>query len=221
MPDRSEALVRELARELEPVRRVPRLRTVALAVAGAFALGLAAQAGLGGPLPLRVAGMPWGEAPFLLLLAALLLGGAGCLLAALGSAVPGRGGCARAGRGLAAGGLLAVGVSGALAVEAGEAVARAPAAAELRCALRAGLLGLVPALVVATFLARALARHPRRGALLAAVGAVGLGAAAVHASCGVGDVAHRLLGHGLLPVAAGLALSLPLALRLARPLRVG
>ena len=213
MPDRTEALLRQLARELSPVRRLPRLRTAGLALAGAFALGLALQAGLAGPL--RVAGVPWGEVPFRLLLVALVVGGSGAVLAALAGAVPGRESAARLGRWLAGAGL-AMGLLGALLGWGHPVDAAVPVAAGLRCAFRACLLGLVPAALVAGFLARALVRHPRRGAGLAFAGVVALGAAAVHASCGVGGAPHALLGHVAAPLAAGLLLSLPLAARLSR-----
>ena len=91
----TEGLVRELARDLEPVRRIPRLRVVAVFLALA-ALGLAGVAvALLGLRPDVRAGTA--HAPYLGIVAGLGLFSVAGLAAALGASVPGREALARSG----------------------------------------------------------------------------------------------------------------------------
>jgi hypothetical protein len=214
---RTESLLRELPRNLEPVRPMPRLRTLVVAAVAAFALTLAIDGLLGHPLPLVAGGVAWADGGFLTLLAGLLLTAAGAILAALAGAVPGRERAAAAGWRVAVAGVAVAASAGCWAL-LGFAGADSEGALDLgfECAGRASLLGVVPALVLCVFLARAFERRPLLGAGAAAVGALALGAAAVHASCANGGVLHMLLGHWLTPFAAALLLAAPLSLGVSR-----
>ncbi len=213
----SESLIEGLARELEPVRPIPRLRTVALSVLGVFAAVLGVYALLGGVLPLGASGVPWSDPVFLCVLAGLASTAGGGILAALAGAVPDREAEARRGRLVLAVGVLLV-AAGALAglLRADALEPALPIASSLQCGGRATVLGLVPALVVCVFLARAYERRPLLGAGAAALGALALGAVAVHTTCSGGGPLHLLIGHGLTPFAAALVLALPLSLLVRR-----
>ena len=167
----------------------------------------------GGVVPLGVSGVPWSDPVFLVVLAGLATTAAGGILAALAGAVPGREGEARLGRRILGVGLLLA--AGGVLWGVGRADALEPAlpiASSLRCGGRAAALGLVPALVVCVFLARAFERRPLLGAACAALGALGLGAVAAHASCSGGGPLHLMIGHWLTPFGAALVLALPLSL---------
>ena len=209
----TESLLSELSRDLAPVRPMPRLRTLVLVGLGAFALTLAVDGLLGHPLPLVAAGVAWADAGFLSLLAGLLLTAGGAIVAALAGAVPGRERAAAAGWRVAVAGVAVAASAACWAFlrSAGADFGGAPDMG-LECAGRASLLGVVPALVLCVFLARAFEQRPLLGAGAAAVGALALGAAAVHASCANGGVLHVLLGHWLTPFAAALLLAAPLSL---------
>lgn len=210
----SEALVESLARDLTPVSRIPRLRTVAglgllawLAAAALHAF-LTTRPQLGELSPLRV-----------LVFAGLALAAAGGLTAALAAAVPGRETAMRLGRGVLLGGALLAGATAAIALweDSGTgAVSRLPLWTSFACIVRSTLVGTVPGAVVGLFAARAFALRPALAGCLVALAAVSLGALAVHASCLATDPLHVLAGHALGPVAITLALALPLSWRLAR-----
>ena len=86
---------RELAHGLEPVRRIPRLRTVAAGVSlGALCIGALTVVDLGLRSDVRSLEM---SLPYVAVLAGLTLFALGGLLAALGASVPGREAIARAG----------------------------------------------------------------------------------------------------------------------------
>ena len=86
---------------------------------------------------------------------------------------------------------------------------------------RASALGVVPALFLCAFLARALERGPAVGAAFASLGAFALGALAVHTSCSNDEPLHLLLGHSLTPFAAALLLAFPLSWWVRRASRRG
>jgi hypothetical protein len=202
----TEPLLRELVRELAPVRRIPRLRaTLALALL-LWLAAVAVHALVGGPSLRGDAGRT--DPASLAVLVGLAAAGLGAALAALADAVPGRAAAARAGCSVAlAGGLLAL-AGGAASVAVPEAPGSwLPAGPTLACMGRASALGALPALVLCAFLARAVARRPRLGAGLAGAGAVALGAVAVQATCPHMGGVHVLVGHALVPFAAALALA--------------
>ena len=213
----SEERIRELARDLPPVRPIPPLRAAA---AGAVALGLAALAAewlLGGP-GLRAGGaVTWLSLSYLATLAGLVLVALGGGVAALASAVPGREAAARLGMGAAALGL-GLAVAGGLW---GFAHGASQAGGEdlmacLWCIGRALALGIAPALLACGFIVYAAVRRPGRGTALALAGGVALGAAAVHATCPSNSPLHWVVAHALAPVVAAVVLTAPLAALLAR-----
>lgn len=223
MSERStESLLRELPRGLEKVRPIPRLRSMLALTLGAFALALLADVLLGHPVPLLAPGVAWGDPVFVAVLAGLLLTAAGGIPAALAGAVPGREGAARWGLGVALLGALMAAGSGLWALARADAAGASPAlSASLQCGGRASALGVVPALLLCLFLARAFERRPLLGAGLGATGALALGAVAVHASCADGRALHVLLGHWVTPTAVALVLALPLSLLVRRLSRSG
>jgi len=199
----TDELISRLARDLKPVRVLPRLRWVA---AGLFALA-AVAVGMAvlwlGPRPDLAA---WaGSRPGLSLLTGTLGVALGSTLIGLGLSVPGRDDLKRAGSWLA--GLAGV----ALLLGLLPAASAGPAMAwnELRpCAVRAAAIGLLPALAAVWFVSHA---YPQRPGLAFALGAAGMGAAAavgVHLVCSASAGAHIAAGHLLLPclALAGLAL---------------
>jgi hypothetical protein len=207
----TESLLRELPRRLEPVRPIPPLRTVGLALLAIFAAVVALHRLLGGALPLLAGGIPWSDPPFLGVLVGLVLTGVEAVVAALAGAVPGRQAAARAGRAaVLLGAVLASSAALWATLRADLSAAPLPIASSLHCLGRAGALGLVPAFFLCLFLARALERRPLLGAGFACVGAITLGAVVVHTTCPHGGAIHVLLGHWLSPFALALLLALPM-----------
>ncbi len=217
----AEEKIRELARDLAPVRPIPPLRS---ALAAAVALGLVALAAqwlLGGP-GLRAGGAVASSLPYLATLAGLALVAFGAIGAALAGAVPGREVSARLGARVAAFGLVLAIAGGLWGIAHGDA----PAAGEdlsacLSCIGRAFTLGAAPTLLACAFIVYAAVRRPGLGTALAIAGGVALGAAAVHATCPSDSPLHWILAHTLAPVAAMIVLTAPLAALLARWTRRG
>jgi hypothetical protein len=202
----TERVVGRLTASLEPVRRIPRLRSVAvmaLAVAaliGALAVGVR---GLRADVRALEMTMPW-----LAVLVGLSLLGVGALVAALGSSVPGREGTTRAGgAGATLGLLLAAGAGFALLVRAMgmEPVGAHWAWEGLVCLASAGAVAVVPGVLLGSFVHRAAPQRPIAALSVAAGAALALGAVAVHLSCPSNDARHLLLFHVGAP-AAGAAI---------------
>jgi len=210
---RTETLVRELTDDLQPVRRIPRLRTVALLVLAVGGAAAAANTAITGwPFPLVTARLPSGEGSFLMMLAGLALAAGGALVAALAGAVPGRDVAARSGRLSAVVGVaLAVGGATWWALMTGAKEAVLPLSSCFGCASHALALALPPALVVGLFLGRALARRPLALSAFAATGVLALGAGFVHASCTDGGALHVALGHVVAPLVLAPLLAWPLS----------
>jgi hypothetical protein len=202
-------MLRELARELEPVRPIPPLRAVAGAVAGAWLLAL----GVGWALSDSTHGLApaeqWRTADFLAVMAGLVAVAVGASLAAIAGAVPGRDEEARAGRWWGLAGIGVAVAAGLVAAISGDGASRVGAVSSAGCFAVAVGLGLAPALLIWVFLVRTRASRPRRRAGWAAVGAVALGGVVVHATCPVVGDLHVLLGHSLAPVWAALLLAVP------------
>jgi hypothetical protein len=208
----TESLIRELARDLQAVRPIPRLRVVAAGLVAVWALAAAVHWLFGGPLPLVGKGSFWGDPAFLAVFVGLGFAAVGALLTAFASAVPGREAVARTSGQLALLGVaLALGGGLWALAAAANGAPETPLAQHLSCAGRACALGIVPAVFACAFLARASTRRPVVAAGIAACGAVGLGAIAVHSSCSAGGGVHWLLGHALGPIAAAPLLAFPLA----------
>ncbi len=215
-PTTTDELVRQLTRELRPVRRLPRLRTVLLGTGIAGLVALALVVLVRGVDPARVAGR-LGDPVFTGVLLGLLVLGPAAAVAALAASVPGREVARRIATDLAC---LA---TGAVLVPVALLVLRDPnfgrdLSGGLACQGWSLGLGLLPVVPVVVFVSRALPRHPWLTALGAGVAGVAVGALVVHLSCPSRDPAHLLLAHALTPVLGGLLLSLPL-LVLGRMLR--
>jgi hypothetical protein len=205
---RTEDLVRELAGDLSPVRRIPSLRVVAAGMLAAWLVGLVLHRSAGAGQPrIGQTGGP-GDPVYLAILVGWALVATGGIPAALARAVPGREPIACAGALVLALGLLLASAAAALGVELG---GEARLGQSLPCLGRAALLALAPGLVACAFLARAWGQRPLPAALALTLAAVALGALAVHASCVTGDGLHRLLGHVLGPALAAGLLALPIA----------
>ncbi len=218
----SEALIRSLSRDLEPVRPIPRLRVAFGGVVGLWALGLVVAWLLGMPLPQVGRGGRWADPAFLAVLVGLGMTGVGALLRGLSGAVPGRAETARRSGQLAVLGLaLAASGAGYALVAAASLAGSADAMMHLTCTGRAAALGVVPAGFACAFLARA----APAGALLAAgsasLGALALAATSIHASCQAESSVHWLLGHSLGPLAVAVLISFPLAAAVSRLARRG
>lgn len=212
-PRDTDELVHDLARDLRPVRPIARLRSAAASVVLLWAMVVVANALLGGGPPHPLEGS-WAH---LLVLVGLGISAAGGVVAALAAAVPGRERPARSGRswmGLGIALTLVAGGWGALGEQVG------PVGGVLRgsstCFARALGVGLPPLLVLGAFVSRGAASRIRVTAGIALVGAVALGAAAIHAICPVSDGLHVLLGHCLTPLMASALLAIPMAALLAR-----
>ena len=208
----TEDRIRELARDLAPVKPIPRLRVVGAVVLVTWALAFVADELLGGRALRPAADPAWASPSYLAALLGIALAALGATGAALASAVPGREGTARIGLRVTALGLALalagwiLGVSGGAGDHAGES-----AGAVLSCAGRALALGVVPALLACGFAARAALRRPVLAAGMALAGGVALGAVAVHASCPSNSPLHQLVAHTLAPVAAAALFTAPLA----------
>lgn len=214
----TEERIRELARNLAPVRPIPPLRA---ALAAAVALGLVAVVGhwlLGGP------GLRAGNAaqwlPYGASLAGLVMVAVGAIGAALAAAVPGREAAVRLGVRAAVLGLV-LGLAGGLwgVLYADTPLAEVDLVTCLACIRRGLMLGVAPTLLACAFIVYAALRNPGLGTALALAGGVALGAGAVHATCPNDNPLHWLLAHSLTPVAAMLVLTAPLAALLARKTR--
>lgn len=211
-----EALIRELAGDLDPVRPIPRIRTV---TAGVIALWFAAAAtgfavlGLRPDLAEAMIGAPGVAAVF----AGLGLAGLGGVVASLAMGVPGREVLARTALALAIlGMLIAAGIGTLLFAMSPVAEARVPWSADLACLAVAILVGLLPAVGVVWFAGQASPFRPVIAVLAAAAGTAALGAATAQASCPHSEMRHLLVAHALAPAFGVLLLTLPLLVALKR-----
>ncbi|HYB12469.1 MAG TPA: NrsF family protein [Myxococcota bacterium] len=212
----TQELVTLLVRDLEPRRRVPRLRAqlaVLLGAGGLVVLGIVAYRGL---RPDTLDLLRSGEA-FPLVAAGLLAAALGGSAAALASTRPDRHRVAQAGLLCGAGGLaLATGIAalcfGAVPSASGAEVVHSA----LACAV-SGILFALPLSILAAFLmSTGAARQLGRTAAVAALAATAFGALAVHFTCPSLEVWHWITAHALAPVLGALLLAAPvraLALR--------
>jgi hypothetical protein len=206
MSERSHGLIAELASDLEPVRRISRLRTIAL--------GVLLWAGLGGAVLLAISGARPGlleldlDLRFLAVFAGLCLMAFGGLAAALGSSVPGRERLGRSGgAALALGLILAAGTGFLLyAGSSGMPLEAGWGWLGMRCLLKAGALAVLPAALLGRFVARAAPFRPLACLAAAAGGALAFGTVTVHLSCPAADALHVLLFHALAPLLGGAVL---------------
>lgn len=199
----TDELISRLARDLEPVRVLPRLRWV---VAGLFALAAVAVVAAVLWLGPRSDLLAWaGSLSGFSVLTGTLGLALGTTLIGLGLSVPGRDELQRAGIWLTgfAGITFLLGLLS--AASAGPTMAWQGLGP---CAVRAVSIGLLPALAAVVFTSRA---YPQRSGLAFGLAAAGMAAAAavgVHIVCPASAGAHIAAGHLLLPclALAGLAL---------------
>ncbi len=219
MTERTDALIAELARGLPKVERLPELRRVAAIVVG-VGLGLAAINSVAGVFVKEHFPKPdFGAVDEWTLLAHALLAG-GALAFALGACVPGREPLARGGAWTIALALVVLAGVGMARIGAWPGVASVEATwleRTIGCSLSCLLPGIVPAVLLTRFTARA---APRRAALVLGVGAVAslalLSAPGV-IGCEYPDQLHHALSHSFVPLLGGLvmwAALLPLYLML-------
>jgi hypothetical protein len=212
----AEDLIRELARDLDPVEPIPRIRTLTAGVAAlwfaAATIGLAVL-GLRPDLveaTLQVRGV---AAVF----AGLGLAGVGGVIAALAMGVPGREVLARGALAVAILGMVvAASIGTLLFATSSPADAPVPFTADLACLTVALLVGLLPAVGVVWFAGRSVPFRPLVLVLAAAAGAASLGAITAHASCPHSEMRHLLVAHALAPAVGVLLLTLPLLVALKR-----
>ncbi|MBW2289342.1 MAG: hypothetical protein JRG90_16155 [Deltaproteobacteria bacterium] len=210
----TEQFVEDLARDVAPVSPLPRLRTVLLAVLGAWAITFGAMRLLGSGAAAPVGAVPHGDLRFLMIGVGAGIFAVGAMLRALAGAIPGREPEARAGARAAAIGAVAVLLACVWALVGGFERGTLDLGGSLMCMGHAVLLALLPMIGVSLFLVRAYARQPLVAAIFAATGTVALGVLAVHLSCHAGGWFHILLGHAFAPFAVGCVLAVPIAFAL-------
>lgn len=202
----TEPLVTELVEGLEPVRPLPRLRSVA---GLALVLGAVASAGVmavrGVRPDLAVVALNPAMGLLAIGLAAVALGG---IATSLGAATPGRERVARVGlMALLAGFTIASGAAGWGLVSTGAA---AWEGIWIGCLWMAALAGLLPSVALLAFVIRALPQWPAGAIAAAAGGSVALAGLSVLASCPASGWGHVLFEHTLAPLLGGAALSVVL-----------
>jgi hypothetical protein len=202
----TEQLVGELVATLEPVRLIPRLRTVA---GMALTLGVVSSAMVLGRRGVRsdlAAGAL--SSCIVLMSVGLAIVALGGITASLGAGVPGRERVAQVGlRALLAGLVVAAGAGGWALVSAGAATWEGIG---LECLATALIAGVLPGLALLGFLVAAFPARPALALAAASGGAVALGSVSVHLSCPATGGLHLLLGHVGAPVLGGLVLALVL-----------
>ncbi len=205
----TESLLRELAEGLPAVRPLSGIPSVAAGIFAVSGVAIALNGLLGFPVP-DFSRAVWSDFLFLALLFCLFALAVAGTFAALVGAVPGREPEGQIATAVAMAGLLgAIGLGIALSVASGDFRGPLPIQSSAMCTVRGAALGLLPALGVLLFLGRALARRPMFASSLALLGAAGLGACFVHASCTSGNAVHMLIGHAAAPVVATLVLVVP------------
>ena len=209
----TDTMIRRLAAEAGPVRRIAPPEWASLLVVGmAAAIGAAS---LGPSAVLRGMQRSVFEGGIeSVVLVGLLVAAAGGIVAALAEREPGRDHSTRLGlTALAAGlGLAAIGAIAAACLEPSGATSWDD---HLRCLAKCSLLAAPPAALSLLLLSRSAPGRPRLAALAAGAGAAAFGAAIVHLACAGDGEPHRLAAQGLAPL-LGAALALPFARRLAR-----
>lgn len=213
----SEAVLRELATDLRPVRPIPRLRSVVAAIALLAFAGAATLLWRKGLRP-DVVPVVSGDAIYDVVAIGMVAIGSGALVAGIAACVPGRERTlSRAVWWAGIGAALAF-VAVPLGVVATQHHAlRPPGSVDLAC-MASGLAA--SALAAAASIGFGWRTAPRSLAIAAALAAAGtgaIGAIAMHAVCPSLEASHWLWGHACVPVVAALlAFGAGSALRLLR-----
>jgi len=220
IPRDSDALVKALVRDLEPVRPLLSLRAAVVYTVGAGAASLAAFAALTDRTLLRADLVERASAfaPFSAVAVGLALLASGALVFALVVREPGRD--ARGAAVLAAFAALLGPAALLAACLVGDTPPEPPRAADLGCLLGCLAVGALPAAVALGLAACGAVQRPVVTAALIGAGAAALGAAAVHLGCPDDGIRHVLVSHALAP-SVGALVALPAALLLARWRRCG
>jgi hypothetical protein len=208
----TENLVQQLVRNLPPVKPIARLRVAATGIVALWVAAVVATGWLTDTWPRLGEAAFWSDPITVTILLGLAIVAAGAVVAALADAVPGREPLARAGRigaGAAAVGLIGCGLW-AVGGDASESSAGL-FAGSANCLGHALVLAIPAALAASFYLSRGAPQQRTIASGVAAAGAAGLGALAVHATCDVAGGFHLLLGHCLTPMIGGLVFALPLA----------
>ncbi len=218
MNDRHEALILELASELQPVQPLSTLRRVGVAIAGAALLNACLFLGI--PLALGVSVESQTAAELWTLAAHLELASGGLALA-LASSVPGRQQLERAGLAILVVGV-AVAVASAPALRGAglERIEVAWLGGAGVCTLAATVLAVFPAAILLRFVARAEPFRPSWTLAFGGLGALALGAVPVRIACNSDGPLHDLVAHSLAPLTGGLLLAIGLLLLYQRRLRL-
>jgi len=210
----SERLIRALAEDCAPVRRVPRLLFLG---GGLAAVWLAV-------LVIAVAIMGGREGLWSALSGDLLFGGvcAGLALGAVGGAVAGLAGSLPDQEALLRGGgwLAVVGLAWAVGVAGADVIATGASATAVStsgtCIGRAALLGALPALVLISVALQGWIARPLVAGGLVLIGGAALGSLVVTIGCPFEGAVHMLVGHALTPMLLAALGVLPLAWLLRR-----
>lgn len=200
----SEALLRELAEDLRPVRPIPRLRSIVASIALLAFAGAATLLWRKGLRPDLIP-VATGDAIYDAVAIGMAAIGSGALVAGVAACVPGRERTAsRAVRWAILGAALAF-----LVVPLGVAATqrhalRPPDVADFACVVSGLAVSGLAAAACLVFGWRTAPRSLALAAALAAAGASAVGAIAVHAVCPSPEASHWLWGHACVPVVAGL-----------------
>ena len=213
MTDRStEDLAQQLVGNLSPMKPIDRLRVAASAVVALWIAAVVVMSWMTGSWPRFGDVAFWTDPITVAVLLGLVIAAVGAVVAALASAVPGREPLARVGRASAGTAAIWLIGCGLWAVAGAESKSAASSIADSASCFAHALVLAIPAALAASFyLSRGAPQHRLIASGVAAAGAAGLGAVAVHATCSVAGGFHLLLGHCLTPTLAGLAFALPLA----------
>ena len=208
----TEDLTQQLVRDLPPVKPIARLRVAASVVVALSVAAVVATGWMTGKWPRFGEAAFWSDPITVAILLGLMVTAAGAVVAALASAVPGREPLARAGW-ISAGSAAVWSIGcGVWAAAGGESESAASLfAGSASCLAHALVLAIPAALAASFYLSRGAPQRRLIASGVAAAGAAGLGAVAVHATCSTGGGVHLLLGHCLTPIVAGLLFALPLA----------
>ena len=211
----SDRLISSLVDDLEPVRRLPRLRLAFAVILALWAtmLGIIlwAKEGEAGVQSLFTNRIYFGS------FVGLLVASFGGTMSALAAGIPGRESLEIRGMLVSLSGLLAAAVACLVGVsELGLWAAPSPEGIDAMCFQESALLSLLPAGVILSFLVRGWAAHPVRAALVALLGSGALGAMIIHMSCGFLGPRHMLLSHLGVPIVLVLLGIYPLAVVLRR-----
>lgn len=211
MPDETSRLIEQLARNLEPVRRVPALRHGVLAV-GSLAVVSGALALIVGGFRADLLHRAAQSLPYVVLLASLALVGASGVVAVLAASIPGREVLARASLLVAGAALLAaLGTTVARLVLATAAVpAEAGLLYDATCLAHSCSVALLPAAAGVVLVSRGAPFRPLASVVLLGAASVSLGATFIHLSCDCDGLRHLLVSHAGAPLLGGVLLMLPL-----------